>query len=78
MREMIETALRFSIRKTNDLKGRFASVMDHRRVADAILAGDPADAERKMRDLIQGALDLMEKVRGDEQAKPNAPPRRRR
>jgi DNA-binding FadR family transcriptional regulator len=78
MREMIETALRFSIRKTNDLKGRFASVMDHRRVADAILAGDPADAERRMRDLIQGALDLMEKVRGDEQAKPNAPPRKRR
>jgi hypothetical protein len=31
-----------------------------------------------MRDLIQGALDLMEKVRGDEQAKPNAPPRKRR
>ncbi|MDV6330884.1 FadR/GntR family transcriptional regulator [Asticcacaulis sp. 201] len=67
MREMIETALRFSIRKTNDFKGvRLASVVDHKRVADAILAGDSAEAETRMRDLIQGALDLMIKVQADQ------------
>ncbi|WP_026172964.1 FadR/GntR family transcriptional regulator [Asticcacaulis benevestitus] len=67
MREMIETALRFSIRKTNDFKGvRLASVVDHKRVADAILAGDSAEAETRMRDLIQGALDLMVKVQADQ------------
>ncbi|ESQ85052.1 hypothetical protein AEAC466_04920 [Asticcacaulis sp. AC466] len=67
MREMIETALRFSIRKTNDFKGvRLASVVDHKRVADAILAGDSAEAETRMRDLIQGALDLMNKVQADQ------------
>lgn len=66
-REMIETALRFSIRKTNDLKGvRFASAKDHKRVADAILAGKTQEAETGMRDLIGGALDLMERVQKDE------------
>ena len=60
LRELIETALRFSIRRTNTYKGvKFASVLDHKRVADAILAGDDAGAERSMRALIQEALDLM-------------------
>ena len=60
MREMIETSLRISIRKTNDLKGvRLASALDHKQVADAILAGDARGAEVKMRSLIQGALDLI-------------------
>ncbi|MDI7775092.1 FadR/GntR family transcriptional regulator [Asticcacaulis sp. EMRT-3] len=69
-REMIATALRFSIRKTNDLKGvRFASALDHKRVADAILAGNPSAAETQMRQLIQGALDLMERVQRDEQGR---------
>ncbi|BEV09963.1 FadR family transcriptional regulator [Asticcacaulis sp. DW145] len=67
MRELIETALRFSIRKTNDFKGvRLASVVDHKRVADAILSGDSAEAESRMRDLIQGALDLMLKVQAEQ------------
>ena len=66
MREMIETALRFSIRKTNDFKGRLASVADHKVVADAILAGDSGVAEVRMRELIQGALDLMLKVKDQE------------
>ncbi len=69
MREMIETALRFSIRKTNDFKGRLASVADHKAVSDAILAGDIVRAEVKMRELIQGALDLMLKVKADEAAR---------
>lgn len=65
LREMIETALRFSILKTNDLKGvRLASVADHKRVADAILAGDAAGAAARMHTLIHGALDLMQRSRG--------------
>jgi DNA-binding GntR family transcriptional regulator len=52
--------LRFSIRRTNTYKGvKFASVLDHKRVADAIIAGDVTGAERSMRALIQEALDLM-------------------
>ncbi len=69
MREMIDTALRFSIRKTNDFKGRLASVADHKAVSDAILAGNSEKAEAKMRELIQGALDLMLKVKADEDAR---------
>ncbi|HVY87159.1 MAG TPA: FadR/GntR family transcriptional regulator [Caulobacterales bacterium] len=60
LRELIETALRFSIRRTNAYKGvPLASVLDHKRVADAILAGNAPSAERFMRALIQEALDLM-------------------
>jgi DNA-binding FadR family transcriptional regulator len=69
-REMIETALRFSIRKTNDLKGvRLASVMDHKKVADAILSGDVPGAEQKMRELIGSALDLLTRVKAEEKRK---------
>jgi DNA-binding FadR family transcriptional regulator len=56
------TALRFSIRMTNRYKGvRLASVADHKKVADAILAGKPAAASEAMRKLIQEALELMGK-----------------
>lgn len=59
--ELIETALRFSIRQTNSYKGvSLASIEDHRRVADAILAGDAAGAEAAMRYLVQEALALMQ------------------
>ena len=58
--EFVETALRFSIRRTNLTKGvRLASVADHRRVADAIVAGDANLSRTLHRDLIQGALDLL-------------------
>lgn len=58
--DLIDTALRFSIRTTNYFKGvKLASVADHRRVADAIMAGDARTAEAKMRELIQEALDLI-------------------
>jgi DNA-binding FadR family transcriptional regulator len=54
------TALRFSIRTTNRYKGvQLASVTDHKKVADAILAGKPAAAGEAMRKLIQEALDLI-------------------
>ncbi len=57
---LIATALRFSIRTTNRYKGvRLASVADHKKVADVILAGKPAQAEDAMRRLIEEALDLI-------------------
>jgi len=60
LHEMIETALRFSIRLTNSLKGvQLASIADHKAVADAILARDSAGAETAMREMIQGTLDLL-------------------
>jgi len=60
LRELIDTALRFSIRLTNRYKGvRLASVSDHKRVADAIIAGNSAEAESLMRELIHEALELI-------------------
>jgi DNA-binding FadR family transcriptional regulator len=59
------TALRFSIRTTNRYKGvQLASVADHKKVADAIIAGRAAAAGEAMRKLIQEALDLMNKREG--------------
>jgi len=60
LRELIETALRFSIRRTNDYKGvALANVMDHKHIADLIVAGEAEQAATAMRGLIQEALDLM-------------------
>ena len=71
--ELTATALRFSIRTTNRYKGvQLASVADHKRVADAIIAGRPAVAAAAMRKMIQEALDL---ILGHEQ--PAAARRRR-
>jgi DNA-binding FadR family transcriptional regulator len=54
------TALRFSIRMTNRYKGvRLASVADHKKVADAIIAGKPGVAGEAMRRLIQEALEII-------------------
>ncbi|MDB6088901.1 MAG: FadR family transcriptional regulator [Gammaproteobacteria bacterium] len=56
------TALRFSIQKTNRYKGvQLASIADHKKVADAIVAGKAAAAGEAMRKLIQEALDLISK-----------------
>lgn len=58
--DLSETTLRFSIRRTNAYAGvSRASATDHRRVADAIVRGDTQRASRLMRELIQGALDLL-------------------
>ncbi len=58
-----ETALRFSIRMQNRYKGvRRASVPDHRRISEAILAGDCEAAEAATRVLIQEALDLINRA----------------
>ncbi len=74
--DLIDTALRFSIRTTNYFKGvKLASVLDHKKVADAILAGDAPAAERAMRTLIQEALDL---TRSAEAEAAKTPPRSRK
>lgn len=56
------TALRFSIQTTNRYKGvQLASISDHKKVADAILAGKVEVAREAMNKLIQEALDLISK-----------------
>jgi DNA-binding FadR family transcriptional regulator len=56
LRELSETALRFSIRTTNSYKGvTLASIGDHKKVYDAIAAGDAMGAEKAMRFLIEEA-----------------------
>lgn len=53
LRFMIEVALRFSIRISNQTKGvDRASVDDHEKILDAIVAGDQQAAEASMRALI--------------------------
>jgi DNA-binding FadR family transcriptional regulator len=56
----IATALRISIRTTNRYKGvQLASIADHKKVADAIIAGRATAAGEAMRKLIQEAMDLI-------------------
>jgi DNA-binding FadR family transcriptional regulator len=58
--DLTETALRFSIRRTNAYKGvPRASAADHKVVADAIAARDPARASQTMYALIEEALNLL-------------------
>lgn len=65
-RDVVATALRTSIRFTNRLSGRSASIADHTAVRDAILAGEPAMAHAAMADLVGKVLVLIEKsVAGD-------------
>lgn len=58
--DLVDTTLRFSIRRTNEYKGvPRASAREHRRVADAIVEGQAELAGARMHDLIKGALDLL-------------------
>ena len=60
MKDFSETALRISIRLTNKRKGvRLASVRDHQKVLDAIIAGKPDLARSAMQYLLQEAMDLI-------------------
>ncbi|MCC2977271.1 FadR family transcriptional regulator [Sphingomonas sp. PL-96] len=64
-RDVVATALRTSIRFTNRIAGRSASIADHAAVYDAILAGDAERARLAMRKLIDDVLVLIEQVKGD-------------
>ncbi|HEY0281607.1 MAG TPA: FadR/GntR family transcriptional regulator [Rhizomicrobium sp.] len=75
--ELINTALHFSIRTSNRIKGvETANIQDHRRVLDAILNGDGDGAEKALRSLIQEALDLI-RIAGRESLGPGKARQRR-
>lgn len=59
-RDLVETALRTSIRFTNRFKGRSASLPAHQAVRDAIFAGDPAMARVRMEAIIREVMGLIE------------------
>ena len=59
-RDVVSTALRTSIRFTNRIKGRSASVADHAAVRDAIAAHDADTARSAMRHLIGDVLTLID------------------
>jgi DNA-binding FadR family transcriptional regulator len=67
-RDMVATALRTSIRFTNRIKGRSASVADHAAVRDAIAARDYAAARVAMRTLIGDVVELIDTVEGADAA----------
>jgi DNA-binding FadR family transcriptional regulator len=58
--ELIETALRISIRLTNQFKGvALADVSDHQKVLDAIEAREPERARAAMEAIIHEVMDLI-------------------
>ncbi len=59
-RSMVTTALKTSIRFTNKIKGRSASVADHAAVAERIAARDVAGARIAMRQIIGDVLELID------------------
>ncbi len=59
-RDIVTTALRTSIRFTNRIAGRTASIGDHAAVHAAIAKGDERAALEAMRALIDDVLDLIE------------------
>ncbi|WP_019515611.1 FadR/GntR family transcriptional regulator [Sphingomonas sp. Mn802worker] len=61
-RDMVATALRVSIRVTNRIAGRTASIHDHAAVCEAILASDPDRAKIAMQALIDDVLVLIERL----------------
>lgn len=61
-RDVVATALQTSIRFTNRIKGRSASLSDHAAVDDAIRIGDGDAARTAMRRLIADVLDLIDQA----------------
>ena len=60
LREFIQVALRVSIASTNQLKGVLtASYDDHKRIYDAICAGDQESASKAVRVLLQEVMQLI-------------------
>lgn len=61
MTNFIDAALRFSIRRTNTYKGvAMASILEHKRVADAIVEGDAPAANDAMRSLVSNVIHLIQ------------------
>ncbi len=61
-RDMVASALATSIRYTNRIKGRSASIADHQAVYDAIVKRDSAAARSAMRGLIGDVLSLIDEA----------------
>lgn len=59
-RDVVATALRTSIRFTNRISGRTASIADHAAVHDAISRGDAEAAHQAMRYVINDVLSLIQ------------------
>ncbi|TNE63990.1 MAG: FadR family transcriptional regulator [Alphaproteobacteria bacterium] len=60
LEDLIDSALRCSIRLTNQFKGvRLASIADHGAVLEAIEAGDPDAAQVRMTKMLDEALELI-------------------
>jgi DNA-binding FadR family transcriptional regulator len=59
-RDVVGTALRTSIRFTNRVAGRTANIEDHARVHGAIAQGNPEDARKAMRHLLDQVLHTIE------------------
>ena len=59
LHELVNTALRISIRFTNRIKGRTASIPSHEDVATAILARDAVAAQAAMQVIIVDVLELI-------------------
>jgi DNA-binding FadR family transcriptional regulator len=57
--QLVNTALRISIRFTNSIKGRSASIPQHEKVLEAVRARDPERASTAMRLLILDVLQLV-------------------
>jgi DNA-binding FadR family transcriptional regulator len=68
LRDMIAAALRFSIRLTNDYKGLTTTAKDHKRIADAVLAGDGEAAAAATRVLIVEALALIRRAEAEQRS----------
>lgn len=60
LRDMVETALRTSIRFTNHIEGRTANVGEHGAVHDAILAGDAPRARQAMQAIIASVFTVID------------------
>jgi len=65
-RDVVATALRTSIRFTNRIKGRTASIADHAAVRDAVVARDAVAAHSAMRNLIGDVLMLIDSKGAEE------------
>lgn len=63
-RDVVETALRTSIRFTNRIKGHSASVADHAAVHVAIVARNPQAARKSMKRIIGDVLELIDQAEG--------------